>query len=111
MQQFREPLLQLQRLIADLTPKLKSTGRVLGRLSWPLWGKEDAEKDLGAIERFKSLLNTCLAMDIWFVPHNHFASDHAHLFIPGNLLKSSDKITVVSFLIVLAWLCSPHCAE
>ncbi|KAJ7242059.1 ankyrin repeat-containing domain protein [Mycena rebaudengoi] len=65
MQQFREPLLQLQRLIADLTPKLKSTGRVLGRLSWPLWGKEDAEKDLGAIERFKSLLNTCLAMDIW----------------------------------------------
>ncbi|KAJ7242072.1 ankyrin repeat-containing domain protein [Mycena rebaudengoi] len=65
MQQFREPLLQLQRLIADLTQKLKSTGRVLGRLSWPLWGKEDAEKDLGAIERFKSLLNTCLAMDIW----------------------------------------------
>ncbi|KAJ7242067.1 hypothetical protein C8J57DRAFT_1477581 [Mycena rebaudengoi] len=68
MQQFKEPLIQLQRVIADLTRKLKSSGRVskvLSRLSWPLRGKEDAEKELGTVERFKSLLITCLAMDIW----------------------------------------------
>ncbi|KAJ7706762.1 ankyrin repeat-containing domain protein [Mycena rosella] len=39
--------------------------KISSRVAWPLWGKEDVEEGLNTIERFKSLLNVWLGMDIW----------------------------------------------
>ncbi|KAJ7453089.1 ankyrin repeat-containing domain protein [Mycena latifolia] len=67
LQQFERPLIQLKGTMERLTKKLDSTGisKVSHRVVWPLWGKEDIEEGLSTIERFKSLLNAWLGMDIW----------------------------------------------
>ncbi|KAJ7453123.1 ankyrin repeat-containing domain protein [Mycena latifolia] len=67
LQEFGEPLIQLKGIMERLTKKLDSTGisKVSNRVVWPLWGKEDIEEGLNSIERFKSLLNAWLGMDIW----------------------------------------------
>ncbi|KAJ7706789.1 hypothetical protein B0H17DRAFT_570141 [Mycena rosella] len=67
MTEFEEPLVQLKGTMERLTKKLDSTGisKFSSRVTWPLWGKEDVEEGLDTIERFKSLLNAWLGMDIW----------------------------------------------
>ncbi|KAJ7481685.1 ankyrin repeat-containing domain protein [Mycena latifolia] len=67
LQEFDTPLIQLKRVMERLAQKLDSSGisKVSNRVVWPLWGKEDIEEGLNTIERFKSLLNTWLGMDIW----------------------------------------------
>ncbi|KAJ7453131.1 hypothetical protein FB451DRAFT_1565686 [Mycena latifolia] len=69
VQAFSEPLMQLKGIVERLTKKLNLDGlaKVSNRLTWPLWGKEDVEAGLSTIERFKSLLNAWLGMDIWSV--------------------------------------------
>ncbi|KAJ6561585.1 hypothetical protein B0H10DRAFT_1966461 [Mycena sp. CBHHK59/15] len=69
MQEFEKPLIQLKGTMERLTKKLNSDGlaKVSNRLTWPLWGKEDIKEGLDTIERFKSLLNAWLGMDIWSV--------------------------------------------
>ncbi|KAJ7706750.1 hypothetical protein B0H17DRAFT_1174779, partial [Mycena rosella] len=67
VQEFDEPLLQLKAIMERLTNKLGSTGlsKISSRVTWPLWGKDDVVEGLNTIERFKSLLNAWLGMDIW----------------------------------------------
>ncbi|KAJ6563634.1 hypothetical protein DFH09DRAFT_1364040 [Mycena vulgaris] len=66
LREFEESLVLLKGVMERLTKKLDSTGisKLAGRLAWPLWGKEDVNEGLNAIERFKSLLNAWLGMDI-----------------------------------------------
>ncbi|KAJ7485603.1 ankyrin repeat-containing domain protein [Mycena latifolia] len=63
LQEFEEPLLQLKATMERLTQKLNS--KASNRVTWPLWGKGDIEEGLSTIERFKSLLNAWLGMDLW----------------------------------------------
>ncbi|KAJ7443837.1 ankyrin repeat-containing domain protein [Mycena latifolia] len=67
LQEFSDPLLLLKGIMERLTGKLNSTGmsKFYSRLAWPLWGKEDVQDGLNTIERFKSLLNAWMGMDIW----------------------------------------------
>ncbi|KAJ7453109.1 hypothetical protein FB451DRAFT_1565664 [Mycena latifolia] len=69
LQEFQEPLLQLKATMERLNKKLDSAGfsNFSGRLTWPVWGKEDIEDGLNTIERSKSLLIAWLGMDIWSV--------------------------------------------
>jgi hypothetical protein len=69
LQELTEPLTQLKGMLERLTKELKWEGssKVSKRFIWPLWGKEDVEEKLRTIERFKSLLNNWLGMDIWSV--------------------------------------------
>jgi hypothetical protein len=69
LKEFTGSLTQLKGMLERLTKELKWDGssKVSKRFIWPLWGKEDIEEKLKAIERFKSLLNNWLGMDIWSV--------------------------------------------
>jgi hypothetical protein len=51
--------------------------RVSRPLAWSLWNKKEVKQDLNKIERFRSLLNTWLTMDIWYIP-NMFNPDSHH---------------------------------
>ncbi|KAJ7789951.1 hypothetical protein B0H14DRAFT_2626565 [Mycena olivaceomarginata] len=67
IQHFNEPLIQLDVVMRRLAKKLEPAGgvsRVSNRLTWPMWGKEDIQEGLRTIERFKSLLNAWLGIDI-----------------------------------------------
>ncbi|KAJ6614000.1 hypothetical protein B0H10DRAFT_1951025 [Mycena sp. CBHHK59/15] len=68
IQQFKEPLVQLKGTMERLMIKLDSVGisKISTCLTWPLWGKEDIQEGFNTIERFKSLLNVWLSMDIWW---------------------------------------------
>ncbi|KAJ7453169.1 ankyrin repeat-containing domain protein [Mycena latifolia] len=65
--QLEDPLMQLKGTMERLTKKLSPADvlKVSNRLTWPLWGKEDVQEGLDSIERFKSLLNAWLEMNIW----------------------------------------------
>ncbi|KAJ7696332.1 ankyrin repeat-containing domain protein [Mycena olivaceomarginata] len=63
LRQFEKPLIQLEGMMKRLTNNLTSKG-ISSRLTWPLWGKEDVKDGLDTIERFKSLLDVWLGMDI-----------------------------------------------
>ncbi|KAJ7705058.1 hypothetical protein B0H16DRAFT_1482453 [Mycena metata] len=68
IQQFEEPLVRLNAILNRLTKKLDKgggTANTYSRLAWPLWGKNELQEGLNTIERFKSLLGTWLAIDIW----------------------------------------------
>ncbi|KAJ7453133.1 ankyrin repeat-containing domain protein [Mycena latifolia] len=67
MQEIAQPLTQLKGIMEPLTKKLDSNriSKFSSRLNWPLWGKEEVQAGLDTIERFKSLLNAWLGMDIW----------------------------------------------
>ncbi|KAJ6554334.1 ankyrin repeat-containing domain protein [Mycena capillaripes] len=60
------PLIQLKEMIERLTKKLSLEGiqKSSGRLTWSLWGREDVQDGLNTIERFKSLVNVWLGVDI-----------------------------------------------
>jgi hypothetical protein len=47
-------------------------------LTWPLWGKEDVKDGLDTIERFKSLLDVWLGMDIRSVISTSDLQSNAH---------------------------------
>ncbi|KAJ7772855.1 ankyrin repeat-containing domain protein [Mycena maculata] len=67
IQKFVKPLIQLKETMQRLEKKLNPAGtrKVSSRLTWSLWGKEEVNKGLNTIERFKSLLDIWLGMDIW----------------------------------------------
>ncbi|KAJ6563653.1 ankyrin repeat-containing domain protein [Mycena vulgaris] len=65
MLRFAEPLIQLKETLERLTRNSKITDR----LTWSLWGKDDVQDGLKTIERFKSLLNAWLGMDISLEPY------------------------------------------
>ncbi|KAJ6586047.1 ankyrin repeat-containing domain protein [Mycena capillaripes] len=68
VQQFEEPLVRLKKILERLTKELDTKSGVTKyakRLIWPLWRKKDIQDGLNAIERFKTLLGTWLAIGIW----------------------------------------------
>ncbi|KAJ7205719.1 ankyrin repeat-containing domain protein [Mycena pura] len=66
---FEEPLNQLKIVMEQLAQKLDLDGirKLSGRVTWSMWGKDDVQQALNTVERYKSLLNTWLGLDIWFV--------------------------------------------
>ncbi|KAJ7306131.1 hypothetical protein DFH08DRAFT_517199, partial [Mycena albidolilacea] len=56
IQNFKDPPRQLETMLERLAKKLDSDGikKFSGRVTWSLWGKEDVNETLGAIERFKA---------------------------------------------------------
>ena len=70
LQNFAVPLGQLKEILQWVTKRLAPKGglsKATSRLAWPLWGKEEVEKKLRTVERFKSLILSWLELDIWFV--------------------------------------------
>ncbi|KAJ6555662.1 hypothetical protein DFH09DRAFT_1037923 [Mycena vulgaris] len=71
IQKMEPPLRKLEDTMKHCTKKLKAGNglftRVSKPLAWTLWNKQEAKQDLDKIERFKSLLNIWLTMDIWDV--------------------------------------------
>ncbi|KAF7337813.1 Ankyrin repeat domain containing protein [Mycena venus] len=67
MQAIEKPLIELNGTMERLTKKLNSKGisKLSTRFTWPLWGKEDVQEGLNGIERFKTLANAWLGLDIW----------------------------------------------
>jgi hypothetical protein len=77
LRQFEKPLIQLEGMMKRLTNNLTSKG-ISSRLTWPLWGKEDVKDGLDTIERFKSLLDVWLGMDIRSVISTSDLQSNAH---------------------------------
>ncbi|KAJ7613773.1 ankyrin repeat-containing domain protein [Mycena polygramma] len=65
-QSLETPLQEVEEVLKRLMKKLNLRGisKFSGRVTWSLWGKEDVHDGLEIIERFKSLLNSWLGVDI-----------------------------------------------
>ncbi|KAJ7844658.1 hypothetical protein B0H13DRAFT_126803 [Mycena leptocephala] len=59
---FETPLNELKEMIERLTKDIVQKSS--SRLTWSMWGKEDVQKGLSTIERFKTLLSVWLGADI-----------------------------------------------
>lgn len=59
---FETPLNELKEMIERLTKDIVQKSS--SRLTWSMWGKEDVQKGLNTIERFKTLLSVWLGADI-----------------------------------------------
>jgi hypothetical protein len=69
MQEIEGSLIDLKGMMERLTKKLdpKDIAHISSRLTWSLWRKEDVQEAMDAIERFKSLVNAWLGVDVWYV--------------------------------------------
>ncbi|KAJ6496280.1 ankyrin repeat-containing domain protein [Mycena sanguinolenta] len=67
LRQWEEPLEQLETIMRRLTRKANLSGiqQFSSRLTWAMWGKDDVQQALDAVERYKGLFNTWLALDTW----------------------------------------------
>jgi hypothetical protein len=68
---MKHPLSAFEHTMKHCTGKLEAGGafsKVSKSISWTLWNKKEAKEDLDQVERFKSLLNTWLTVDIWYGP-------------------------------------------
>jgi hypothetical protein len=102
VQQFEGPLVQFEKTMTRVTKKLQSPQqsshkRIWKRMTWTLWNKKEAEDNLAKMERFKSLLNSWLVLDIWYVSPRR-TSNTTQVILPGMLASSNKKIISVSKL-------------
>jgi hypothetical protein len=71
LHQMDSPLAALKTTMEQFTEKLKPGdarfAKLSKRLTWTLWDKKEAKEYLDKLEGFKSLLNSWLLVDIWFV--------------------------------------------
>ncbi|KAJ7782604.1 hypothetical protein B0H14DRAFT_2630777 [Mycena olivaceomarginata] len=69
IQEIKEPLQKLEHILKQCSKRLQSGGGPLSivskPLAWSLWSRNEVKEDLDKIERFKTLLNTWLTVDIW----------------------------------------------
>jgi hypothetical protein len=69
IQQMKNPLTTFKTTLEQFAEVLRpADGRLskLGkRLTWTMWNKAEAKEYLGKFEKFKSLLNSWLLLDIW----------------------------------------------
>jgi hypothetical protein len=65
MIELQAPLSQLEDTMKRCNKKLQVDGPLTRAVSWTLWNKKEAKEALDKIERFKSLLNSWLTVDIW----------------------------------------------
>jgi hypothetical protein len=66
---IKDPLSAFEDTMKRYNGKLQADGvfsKVSKPISWTLWNKKEAKDDLDQVERFKSLLNTWLTVDIWY---------------------------------------------
>ncbi|KAJ6531033.1 hypothetical protein B0H19DRAFT_1273269 [Mycena capillaripes] len=90
VQEVERPLIELKMTMDRLTMKLDS-GSISSRLTWPLWGKEDVQDGLNGIERFKSLINAWLALDIWdSAQGKRNIPNQAHQLLTRTMVTESD---------------------
>ncbi|KAJ7114765.1 hypothetical protein C8R44DRAFT_675918 [Mycena epipterygia] len=81
IQQIGDPLYRFEQLMKECSRKLQAAGD--GRVSkaseavaWMMWNKQEAKEDLVKVERFKSMVNTWLTVDIWDIGQQQ-KEDHA----------------------------------
>ncbi|KAK6996934.1 hypothetical protein R3P38DRAFT_3626400 [Favolaschia claudopus] len=67
MQGLESSLFEVKGIMDRLAKKLDPQGisKFSSRLAWPLWGKKDIDEGLKVIERFKTLANACMVLDLW----------------------------------------------
>jgi hypothetical protein len=57
----------MEQCTKKLQPGRGPVSKFSKRLTWTLWDKKEANEYLNKFEQFKSLLNSWLILDIWFV--------------------------------------------
>jgi hypothetical protein len=97
LQQLKDPLLDFKETMDRIAGRLRSvneSGSKLPKaLSWTLWNKNEAEADMAKIERFVTLLNVWLGLDIWWVPSTMAADVFClHKFLLGINSKGTTKV-------------------
>ncbi|KAJ7831049.1 hypothetical protein B0H14DRAFT_2592953 [Mycena olivaceomarginata] len=79
IQEIEKSLYEFEKTLKKCTKRLQAANGLFSRVSrplaWSLWNKKEVKQDLDKIERFKSLLNTWLTMDIWYI-HTHLPIRH-----------------------------------
>ncbi|KAJ6618678.1 hypothetical protein B0H10DRAFT_1222751 [Mycena sp. CBHHK59/15] len=69
IQQLKDPLARFEETMKRFSDKLRAASgpwsKVSKQLTWTLWNKKEASEELNKIERFKSLVNAWLAIDLW----------------------------------------------
>ncbi|KAF7364328.1 ANK-REP-REGION domain-containing protein [Mycena sanguinolenta] len=80
LQEWEEPLEQLETTMRRLARKANLTGiqQFSNRLTWAMWGKDDVQQALNAVERYKSLVNIWLTLDTWTLDLSTSISKAAH---------------------------------
>jgi uncharacterized protein YPO0396 len=63
---LEDPLSALEEMLKRCNNRLQGDAKFTKRITWSLWNKKEAKEDLDAIERFKTLFNSWLAIDIWY---------------------------------------------
>ncbi|KAJ7291120.1 hypothetical protein C8J57DRAFT_1211638 [Mycena rebaudengoi] len=94
-EQLKASLVELEKTVKYLTVRFDSGSGPLKfskRLTWTLWKKEHAIEDLNQIERFKSLLNSWLGMDIWSAAQEREREMIIQWFSPLNFFPKQDDI-------------------
>ncbi|KAJ6496284.1 ankyrin repeat-containing domain protein [Mycena sanguinolenta] len=93
LREWEEPLEQLETVMRRLTRKANLTGiqQFSSRLTWAMWRKDDVQQALNAVERYKGLFNTWLALDTWtlgqgMIPASNRYADHEHII--GSLTQT-----------------------
>ncbi|KAJ7233750.1 ankyrin repeat-containing domain protein [Mycena rebaudengoi] len=75
LQPLKAPLLDFKETMERVDQRLRSANeagsKIPKALSWTLWNKNEAEDDLAKIERFKTLLNAWLGLDVWDQQQRH----------------------------------------
>jgi hypothetical protein len=73
MKQLVKPLGQFEDTMKGMNVRLQSSknSKFSKALAWTFWKKKETEEDLSKLERFKTLLNSWLMMDIWWVSRLH----------------------------------------
>jgi hypothetical protein len=71
LRQMKNPLDSFESTMEQFTEKLRPgngpVSKFSKQLKWTLWSKKEATEYLDKFEQFKSLLNSWLLLDLWFV--------------------------------------------
>ncbi|KAJ7291088.1 hypothetical protein C8J57DRAFT_1704769 [Mycena rebaudengoi] len=94
-EQLKASLVKLEKTVKYLTVRFDTGSGPLKfskRLTWTLWSKEYAIEDLDRIERFKSLLNSWLGMDVWSAAQEREREMIVQWFSPLNFFPKQNDI-------------------
>ncbi|KAF8140739.1 hypothetical protein K438DRAFT_2030434 [Mycena galopus ATCC 62051] len=116
IQQIKEPLQNLEHTLKQCSKKLQPQGGPLSivskPLAWSLWNKNEVKEDLDKIERFKTLLNTWLTVDIWDIGleqragHSDQQRDHSRILASIQRVadEQQDQIDTAERARIIEWL-------
>ncbi|KAJ6496277.1 hypothetical protein C8R45DRAFT_1132329 [Mycena sanguinolenta] len=91
LREWEQPLEQLETTMRRLTRKANLTGiqQFSNRVTWAMWGKDDVQQALNAVERYKTLFNTWLALDTWYNARKHEVMYSHALDLSASILKAA----------------------